>query len=237
MSKQNNKKENGMAEVKWVKVSKGEIDRWRLSGTDNLLVEILLKYRGVELYKQETVFNRRTGNWVVPNKSQGYYRVVYKEAGVKKETFLTENGEYLRGDKPDFDKPNSIVDGMREICRRILSNPLNILLKEDQALALAKSYANKPLGRLLKLQHAPKVFIQLDSGAPTYRVISKAYHSTLPTNGIVAYDFTFDMTGDVIKGNDDKILNDITKGGTFKSATKKVLAKGQSKQRPTTKER
>ena len=123
--------------------------------------------------------------------------------------------------------------GMLEIIAEMRQKPLCVLLSEDIKHAMINKYKNTTLGKFLKdwEDHISllRIWIQMDSSTPTFRIAKTIYNKGL------AYDMTFAFDGSFLSG--DKELLKYIAPELFASATAKILAKGQKQHVSESKER
>jgi len=215
-----------MVDNAWHKHSSGAVQEFRSSDKNTLLFQLLRQHRNAELYHRD-----------FDSKANAFYRVVYTENSVQKETFFNRNGEYVRGDKPNLNMPSydrnpDTVSGLYE---QMQKDPTNILLNKEQMSAIQRKYASKPLGKFLQEVSRPRIWIQLGGTTPIYRIVANSYRRN--SSNPLAYDATFSFSGDVIHVNDDRIIGWTTKEKQFESGTKRLLAKKNTQHIPTTKQR
>ena len=185
------------------------------------LLNLMRRYPDCKLYMRDV------------NRSDAVWYAVYIEDGEERETFYDYSGFIHHGYRPKLRVKNQRPDTMYGIMHEIEKDKNNIRLSKALVDALKTQFKDKPLGKFLS-KHGCKVWMCQESTETTYRVISKCQAAHYRPSMPAAYDMTFSITGELISGNEQEIIDALDRyydkpkhKSQFDSGTKKVLEKEQ----------
>lgn len=162
------------------------------------------------------------------------WRAVYVEDGDERETFYDYHGYIHHGYRPKLRVKKQRPDTVYGIMHEIEKDKSNVRLSSDFVNALKTKFKDKPLGEFLS-KHGCKVWMCQGTTEPTYRVISKCQAAHYRPSMPAAYDMTFSITGELISGNEQEIIDGLDRyydkpkhKSHFDSGTKKVFKREQN---------